>query len=440
MELKSLYTKTRLFFLEEVLPIEKRKNNRLIQSATLFSSMILAMGLNFIGSIITARMLGPVSYGDVKFIQTVWSLLTLISSFGYFHSGSRILVLESDIEKIREICGAILVIAFSIGIIVGGITAAIANPLDQLMKSNTSEAMILLAPFVVALPVFAAMTLILQGTNRIFMLSILNSLPILAYLISVFVLSRLNILSTSTVLLAHQVPLMLTLIVMAIIIKPSFKSMRIHWENLRIHNKTYGGPVYRGSLANVASSYINRLAISYWVDNTAVGFYSLANSLTEPLKFIPNAVATSSFRSFANQKQVSRKAFISTLGLTIFSLIAAFIFFGKPLSWVYTENFAPVGMMSRAMALGAIFIGFGDFYNRFLGAHGKGAALRNVAYLVGAVNIGGFFLLVPSFGTWGAIITSIFGGITYFLFMYRYYLKYLQNPENESSSAKDQSD
>jgi glycosyltransferase involved in cell wall biosynthesis len=277
--------------------------------------------------------------------------------------------------------------------------------------------------------------LILQGSNQIYMLSLLTAIPTLLYLFAIIILSRLHLISANIVLLTSQSSYLVVIFFVVMWLRPSFKSTGHWWKAIREQNKTYGMPVYRGSLANVASSYLGRLAISYWADNTAIGFYSLANSLTDPLKLIPNAVATSSFRSFANQKSVSKRVFIATLGFSILTLLAALLFFGEPLSWVYTKGFAPVGSMARALSVGAIMVGFGDFFNRFLGAHGKGNVLQNVAYIVGGVEVAGLLLFVPLWGAWGAIITSVLAGATYFLFMYGYYRKQTKVDVAEGTST-----
>ncbi|HEY9828232.1 MAG TPA: glycosyltransferase [Stenomitos sp.] len=399
------------------------KDSRFRQSSLLLFAMIFAMGVNLIVSILVARTLGPEEYGDVKFIQTIWALLTLLSSLGYFYSGSQILVMEKVPENIREITGTILLISFLIGICLNIFTAIIAVPIDLFFHTHVSNIMISLAPLVFVLSTQAALMLILQGINRIYLLSILTAVPVLLYLISISLLSYLKLISAKNVLLSTQGSYLIVILFIILCLQPSFKSTRRWWVAIREKNKTYGGPVYLGSLANVATSYLNRLAISYWTDNTSIGFYSLASSLTEPLKLIPNAVATSSFRNFARQKEIPKRLIYATVGFSTVALILALLFFGEPLSWAYTENFAPVGLMSRVLSVAAIMIGFGDFFNRFLGAHGKGKALRDTAYIMGGVNIAGFFLLVPRWGIWGLISTSILAGLAYFIFILIYYRK-----------------
>lgn len=434
MQIKAAINKAQSIFSRENLQNLKSNDRKFLQSSVLFGSMFLSMGLTFISSVVLARNLGPELYGDLKFIYIVWSLLALLVSFGYFHSGSRVLVINDDNQKIREITGTILSIAFIMGILISLVSLLIANPLDKIFTTQIAVGMMSVAPLLIFIPITAALPLILQGTNKIYHLSIYKLLPEVIYLFCIIILAYLGRISPINAIISKQLSIYIVIFFIVISIRPSFKAILVWWREIRTQNRSYGGPVYRGSLANVASSQVIRLSLSYWVDNTAIGFYSLARSLVEPLKFVPNAVATSSFRSFASQTRISKRVLIATVAFSITSLFFALLFFGKPLSWIYTDSFAPVSAIARVFAFSAILHGFGDLFNRFLGAHGKGNELRNAAYLVGLVNVVGFFILVPRFGTLGAVITTVLASITYFLFIYNSYRKYARqsgpaNPE-----------
>lgn len=425
MEIKAAIKKAQNLLTRENLTNLGSGNSKLLQSSILFGSMIVTMGLSFVTSIIVARNLEPTLFGDLKFIQIVWSLLAVIITLGYFHSGSRVLVIENDPQSLREITGAILTVSIVMGVIICLISIILANPIDQIFNSQVSTIMIAVAPFGIIIPLTVALPLILQSTNKIYTLSLFNSLPSIFYLLCLLVLAGINKVTVTSVIVTQQVTTLVVIIYVIIVLKPSLIKIRYWFSEIRKQNKTYGGPVYRGSLANVASSYVNRLALSYWVDNTAIGFFSLATSLVEPLKFIPTAVATSSFRGFASQQKISRKVILATAIFTLLAFVAAFIFFGTPFSWFYPESFSEVGTIARILSFGAVMHGFGDLFNRFLGAHGKGKELMSAAYIVGVVNVVGFLVLVPAFGTWGAVATLVLAGGSYFLFTFIFYRKFI---------------
>ena len=390
----------------------------------LFGSMVLSMGLTFVSSVITARLLGPVNYGDLKYIQTVWSLMTLFGTFGLFYSGSRVLVLEGGVGEFRRIAGTMLFISIVIGVLICLATMMLAYPLDHLFRVDAARIMVPLAPLMVALPLSQSLPLILQSTNQIYVLSVFMSVPSVIYMLLVWLLAATGQISTGAVLLAQQLASVVVIVGVVIFIKPSMRSMDIWWREIKRHHRTYGLPVYRGGLASTGTDYLNRLAISYWVDNRAIGFFSLATSLVEPLKLLPNAIATSSFRSFATRQRISGRVFMATVVFSVVSFALAIAFFGKPLSWIYTTRFNEVGPMARALAVGAILGGFGDLFNRFLGAHGRGRSLQNAAYANGIANVAGIVVLVPLFGAWGAVTSAIVAACVYFVKMYVSYRRF----------------
>lgn len=403
-----------------------------MQSFILFAAMVLTMGVGFLGNIITARSLGSARFGDLKFIETIWSLFSSILTFGFFYSGSRLLILENDYDALREIVAVILTIAFLIGCGMMLITIIIARPIDFIFRTDLYKTMIWLAPLAMVLPLQTALTWILQGLNKIYWLAVLNFFPSLLYLVSVYIVSELAHLNIMSAIFIQEFSILIFITIIVVILRPRYTSIK-HWLRMIMkENRTYGGPVYLGSLANVATGQINQLALSYWVNNRALGFYSLAMQIVDPLRLIPSAVATSSFRDFVHQKRISRKVILATLASTVVSLIAILLFFGKPLTWIYTKDYAPVGLIGRIVAFGTIMLGFGELINRFLGAHGEGKALRNTAYIMGAVNVIGMIVFVPLWGIWGVVLTTVMGDASFLLFLLIYYRQFIHRQREET--------
>ncbi len=389
-------------------------------------SLIGAMGVSLLASLITARVLGPARFGDVKFVQTVWNLMNLLLMAGYQYTGSFVLLKEKDQQSGREIIGTIIIWAGGTGIVEVLLCVLLAYPIDWIFGTRLANVMIVMSWSAIFSPLQSALLLVCQSANQIYRLALLNILPYALYLLSVLVFPTAWI-STGTVLFLQQITLFVVVLGLAVAAKPRFASVRKWGDEIRKLHRSYGRPIYVGAVAGVATGQLNRLAISYWVDNTAVGFYSLAVALTEPLKLIPGVVGTSSFKEFASQHRIPVKVTRATIVASLLAFVAAFILLGEPLSWMYTKAFAAVSPMARVLAFGAVLYGFGDFYNRFLGAHGKGAVLRNTALMVGAVNVLGFFILVPLWGAWGAIAANVVVGCVYPGIMYWHYRKYTRS-------------
>jgi O-antigen/teichoic acid export membrane protein len=285
--------------------------------------------------------------------------------------------------------------------------------------------MITLSPLIIGTTLRDALVLILQSTNQITLLAAIEFLPSVFYLAALYSISKMTTINSGITLALQQASFLAAVFVIIFFLRPRIGSFRHYFQKIREENKKFGFPVYMGLLATYATSYINRLSISYWVDNTAIGFFSLAATISEPLKLIPNAAAISSFKSFAKQEKISRNIFLFTIISSSLALPAALLAIDPLLSWFYPKGFAAVGSMAKMLAVGAFAQGFGDFYNRFLGAHGKGKSLRNVAYLVGLVNIFGVMFLTPFFGINGAVFTTVLAGLANVTFMFITYRRFL---------------
>ena len=184
--------------------IKSASSTRAVQSGALYMSMIGAMGASFLSSLITTRVLGPARYGDVKFIQTVWALTALLAMAGYQYTGSFLLLKAKDRESGREIVGTILVWAVGTGMFIGLFCALAAYPIDLIFGTDLAMLMIVMSPFAIVMPVQSALLLTYQSTNQIYRLALLNTLPVMLYLLSVLVLPNAWI-STGTILFMQQI-------------------------------------------------------------------------------------------------------------------------------------------------------------------------------------------------------------------------------------------
>jgi O-antigen/teichoic acid export membrane protein len=399
--------------------------HRGFQSMLLFISWVGAMGINFLGSILTTRILGPASYGDYKFVQTIWALLTLLISFGFLQSGARVVLLETNPSSAKQATGVVLIIALIMGIFMGAITDIIAFPIDYFFHTNLALITIILSPLVIGFTLSDALELILQSTNKINLYAALAIVPSILYVVCIYTISRITVINAGITLAIQAGSYLAGVLLIIIFLHPSIGSFRYYFPKIIGLNKKFGFQIYLGTIATLATSYINRLSISYWVGNTSMGFFSLASTITDPLKFIPNAAAVSSYQSFSKQEKISKNVFWFTIILSSSALIAALLLIGPLLAWVYPKSFSSVGPIARLLIFGAVAQGLGEFYNHFLQAHGKGEALRNVAYLVGGVNVLGIIFLTPFLGVNGVVLTTILAGVANVTFMLITYRRYI---------------
>ena len=87
-----------------------QNNLRIKQVVSLLAVNVFIIPLSFVSNIIITRFLGPIAFGDFKFLLYVFSFSLVLFNFGFFQAGNRALVLNTDLEKAREYYGSMLVI------------------------------------------------------------------------------------------------------------------------------------------------------------------------------------------------------------------------------------------------------------------------------------------------------------------------------------------
>ncbi|GAA6255987.1 hypothetical protein F070042J6_18390 [Bacteroides sp. f07] len=208
---------------------------------------------------------------------------------------------------------------------------------------------------------------------------------------------------------------------------PSFSNLKKSLKILYKENKKYGLEVYYGSLANVSVQYVAGISLGLYASNNVnVGFYTLALTVTSPLAMLPNVIGTTYFKQFASQSTISRKIIVGTIGMSLLSLLGFILLIFPIVDILYDESYQSVAVYACFLAVGSMMQGLGDVFNRFLGAHGKGKPIRNVAWISGGIAIVGYILGVYVFGLYGAIATRIISSVSYFLAIFIYYRQFVR--------------
>ena len=404
------------------------------QIISLYSSLTFGILISICVSVINTRLLGPKQYGDLKFLQNMFIFISTFLTLGIFVSGARLLASKENEKIKRQLIGSLYILASIISVVLIIIVFIFSFFEEQIFNNKLGLIIRVFSPLLFVFPFQLCLQNIMQGDNKIYALSIFNIAPRILYIIMVLVISLLTHISLTYVLGIQFLSLAILIFVMAIHFKPEFinfkKISSIIWQE----NKTYGLQVYIGMLVGVASAQLAGLSIGYFIDNTNVGFFSLALTSTMPLTMIPSAVGITFFKDFANSSSIPKRATLVTIILSLIGLFIFLLFIEKVILLLYTSEYLPVVSLAYLVSFGSILHGFGDYINKFLGAHGKGKALRNGAIVVGFSNIIGYIVLVRMIGVKGAAITKIISGLTYcvmMLYFYRYFRKnYRKNDGN----------
>lgn len=393
---------------------------------TMYGASILAIILGFLISIFNSRVLGPERFGDFKFIETVARFLASIVSVGFFISITRLLAINKQKGTEKRLLGVFTII-LGITSLIGIILLVTFSYIEPFFFDNNLGPTIRVFFFIVVVILgHAALAEILKGLHQIYALSFMSVVPPLCYLLLIYPLNEYVRVDVATVLLSYYGILLVLLIVFLIRLKPDFKFKKILLHRVFQENKLNGRPVYYGSLAGVATTHIAGLSISYFMDNTQVGFFMLALTICSPLLVIPSVLGTIFFKQFATLKTIPKRVIYFSVFSTTIALGVFYILIEKIIVLFYSKDYLPVAHISKLLIVAFLFHGLGDLFNRFLGAKGKGKVLRNAAYLVGIVNVLGYTLLIKYFGIDGAIVTKILASCLYFGVMWYYYATFIK--------------
>lgn len=388
----------------------------------LYCSTIGGVLIGVLVSILNTRSLEPSVYGDVQYINNIIAFFSGLFLFGYFISGSRLLALAETKEEASQIKGT-LVFILGITILLMMIVMIVCGIVHHYFLQKSYYNL-----FYVVMPVCGS-TLLLnyintssQGDNSISTIAMARLLPQLVYLIVAFFIYKCSEATSERMLLLQNGIITVVLIMLIFNNSPKFVQLKRTFQKLNVENKHYGFQVYLGGLASVSVQYIAGLSLGLLgANNTEVGFYTLALTVTSPLMMLPNVIGTTYFKQFAHQEFISKKILWSTYLMSLITLIGFCLLIYPVVNILYDQSYVDVAFYASILAVGFTFHGLGDMYNRFLGAHGKGVYLRNAALVSGSISLIGYTIGIYYGGIMAAIVTRILSSLSYFSVMFYYY-------------------
>ena len=405
-----------------IITLTKEKKQALLLYITSAASVIVG----FFSSVINTRFLDPIEYGNVRYVQNIVGFISSLLLFGYFLSGSRLLALSTSEERSRKIRGALVLVLLAASIVLLTVTA-ICIPIHN-EKPDVSILIAYCLPVCFSPLLLNYVNCVAQGDNHIVRLSLARLLPALIYvLIAYFVYSQTGASAKKMILLQWGLS---TVILISIILseKPSFRDLKPIFKELNLENKSYGFQLYLGSLVMVSTGYIAGVTLGVFnLDNSLVGFYTLAITVCSPLMLLPTIIGTTYFKQFAHMDRIPDKLMMFTIILTLVTCVIFVIIIKWLVVWLYTDRYSMVGVYASIIAIGSCVHGFGDMINRYLGSHGQGKSIRNASIANGVFRLIGSFVLVYFFNIWGAIATNIFCDFLYCICLVYYYRKYVSN-------------
>jgi len=397
------------------------------QTLTLYASQILLVILGIVTSSLNTRILGPKDYGILAFFGTITGFTVLFFRFGFFSSIGLLLAQEKDKNKERELIGASILIGLLIGIIYSLFIFISSFFVDSIFKTDINHVLRIFSPILLILPFRMLIPQIGRGTNKIYHLVWFNIIPKSLYIIGVvsILLLRLTQIKVSTLILINLISTLVGVMVISYSFKPLFNNLKGHFKKIWQKNKEYGIHLYWGQIADQSTYKLDGVFISYFVNTTQLGFYSLGGAITSPMVMLSQSLSTSLFKGFIDRDRIPKKVIYYNF-LWLAACVAGLAIFGKFIVvLLFTEKFLPTVPLIFPLALAAFFQGMYQPYV-FLAAKGKGKWIRNVAYTEAISNVICNVFLIYFFGAFGAAVASAISKFVHWMMLRHYYGRFIK--------------
>ena len=394
------------------------------QTSMLYGSQIIVLFLGIFTGVINTRFLGPIDYGILAFILALIAFISLFFEFGFFSAGARLLALANTEKEERSLIGGLLIITIGIALSFSLSVFIFSFFVDSIFKTEIGGILRIISILVSIYPFQYMLHQVCQGANRIGKMSAYNLMPTTWYLIGALIIITFFKLTVFIALLLSLSGVIFATVLVISSLKPNFYDLKQNIALLWKETKEYGFHVYLGRVADVSTYQLDKIFISYFVNTTWVGFYSLAMVLTSPMAMLSRSLSISLFKDFAQAERIPKKVIYYNF-LWLLSCVIGLTVLGKYIIiFLFSDRYISSVPLIFPLTLAGFFQGMYQPYNMFLGAKRMGKWLKKMSIYMAICNFFGNLILIPIWGAMGAAIASVIGTFVYFSLNIMYYEKY----------------
>lgn len=387
-------------------------------------NMLFSIGINYY----LTKILEPIQYGNYSFIINIFIFSQTLFNFGLFYSVCREISLANDSITIRKFYYAGIIIWLFLSLCMCISLFIYALNVDSFREKNILGVFLSILPLGTVYIFTQFNELVLQGDNRINLLSISRFFPRLLFFVCLLSIFFFNIiLDLKTILIIY---LSTYLIVYALIvhqIRPVASGLKNCIKQILSTNKTYGFHIYLGSLFAVGVSNFIGIALGLMSpNNETVGFYNIALQISIPLSLIPNIVSTVLYKRFMTST-INKKIILILIMVSTVSFILILIFAKPFIDLIFGEKYLIAVALLKYMCLGALLYGIADFFIKYLVANGYGKEVKKISIIVGITSLLIMYPFIYLWSCYGAALIKVIAGLVYLVVVIYTYNKILKS-------------
>ena len=393
---------------------------------SLFSTQILVLIIGLGIKSIQTNALPPKEYGLLALFGTISSVVVLFFHYASFSSLKVLLANNEDEKKEKEFFGLGILIATILGVFFSVTIFGFSFFIDDLLGVKIGSLLMLLSPFCFILPFQFFISEITIGANKLKSLATFHLFSKVLFFVSLFVIWWFSELDVQLIILLNLLSWMISTLVILSALKPSFNGVQENMQLVRAKNKSFGYAYYFGAIVNQSTFKLDELFITYFVNITQLGFYTLASIICSPMTFFSRAFVNSIFKKFAVKDRIPLRVFLYNALWLSFCVFFLYLFSDMIVSILFGDDYMQASDFILPLSIAFLFQGMYAPFS-FLSVKSKGKELRNVAYLEAFINVLGNVILVPTIGVLGAIYASIFSRFTHLIGLWYYYNKMIKS-------------
>ena len=247
------------------------KSEKVRQVFSLYASMSITIVVSIGVSVINTHALGPQSFGDFKFFQTLFSLVLTMSTLGLFVSGGRLIAQEPGDSERRALSSSMLFLAFFLSIFLMLFLWIFSYQNYDVLADGKGHTLRLIIPLFLALPLQFLLENSLKVSNKIYDLVILRVLPGILYLSMAYLLYINKNLNLVFALYLYFGAILLVAIIILLRQGLVFSGMTNSVIKIVNEVKVYGFHVYVGTVSSVGTTLLGSVALAFFIDTVAMG-------------------------------------------------------------------------------------------------------------------------------------------------------------------------
>ncbi len=376
----------------------------------LIGGKIAQMGISFFVSIFTARYLGPSNFGLMNYAGAYIAFFTSFCTLGI----NSIIIKEfiDNQDRQGEIIGTSLFLRLTSSILSAFMIIGIVSIIDK--NEPVTLAVVALSCIALVFQVFDTFNYWFQSRYESKISAIAT---FAAYVITTIYRIVLLIMGKSVewFAFASSVDFICIAIVLCLVYHkksgPKLSLSLTRGKQLLSRSYHY---ILSGMMVAIYAQ-TDKFMLKHMLDETVVGYYSLASSINHMWVFVLAAIIDSMYptimRLYKNNRDAyekkNRQLYALVIYISLFVALVLFIFGGFAIKVLYGEQFLPSETPLKIVTLYTVFSYLGVARNAWIVCENKQKYLKYIYFSAAIINVFMNLLLIPIWGASGAALASL---------------------------------